>query len=300
MTGKASIGIVGPYPPPFGGISVHIKRIHKRLSDANYECKVYDECSLGSYALFLPRVPFLREKLLHFHCVNGKVRAVIGLLRLFGKKIVLTIHGESIMQQLKCRGLKKALLIQGLKMINHVICVNGRIAEVLKKSGIADRKISVIPAYIPPKYNNTDYCELPKPVREFLSFQPNEELDSFQANEEVEAQSRKDLIIVANGWIKPMNSASDIYGIRSLIDLAGRLCASDTNTNHFNVRFIIVLLGTGSMSREEKAYHELLVLQASPIIARGNLLIYEPEFTELYPIIERCSIFIRPTLTDGD
>src|SRR5690554_3022577 len=39
---QPSVGIVGVYPPPYGGISVHVERLHHHLKSIGVESKVYD------------------------------------------------------------------------------------------------------------------------------------------------------------------------------------------------------------------------------------------------------------------
>jgi hypothetical protein len=34
--------LVGPYPPPHGGVSVHVWGIHRRLTEAGVPCRVLD------------------------------------------------------------------------------------------------------------------------------------------------------------------------------------------------------------------------------------------------------------------
>ena len=36
-----SVAIVGPYPPPYGGVSVHIQRLHRRLAALGIPSWVY-------------------------------------------------------------------------------------------------------------------------------------------------------------------------------------------------------------------------------------------------------------------
>ena len=38
------INIIGPFPPPYGGISVHIKRMMLYLITNNVEVTIYNEC----------------------------------------------------------------------------------------------------------------------------------------------------------------------------------------------------------------------------------------------------------------
>ena len=109
---KAKIAIIGLYPPPYGGISIHIKRMKNYLEKNCIECIVYNESSIveheniinvnsiNSYRKFILRIPFLKSNVLHFHSTNCKIRMLLGWYKFLGKKIILTIHGESLHDQL--------------------------------------------------------------------------------------------------------------------------------------------------------------------------------------------------------
>ena len=110
---KAKIAIIGPYPPPYGGISIYIKRIINYLEKNHIECIIYNESKIveyeniinvkpiSSYKKFIFRIPFLKYDILHFHSTNLKICMLLGWYRFFGKKIFLTIHGESWFSQLE-------------------------------------------------------------------------------------------------------------------------------------------------------------------------------------------------------
>jgi len=38
---KKKVDIIGPYPPPYGGISVHIRRLREQLERAGYDFMLY-------------------------------------------------------------------------------------------------------------------------------------------------------------------------------------------------------------------------------------------------------------------
>ena len=38
---RFSVALVGPYPPPFGGLSVHIERLHRRLTELGIPARVH-------------------------------------------------------------------------------------------------------------------------------------------------------------------------------------------------------------------------------------------------------------------
>ena len=109
---KVKIAIIGPYPPPYGGISVHIKRIKNYFKKNHIEYIIYNESRMvgyeniinvkpiNSYKKFIFKIPFLKFGTLHFHSTNLKIQMLLGCYRFLGKKIILTIHGESWFNQL--------------------------------------------------------------------------------------------------------------------------------------------------------------------------------------------------------
>ncbi|MBO0550667.1 hypothetical protein EXQ38_19365 [Clostridium botulinum] len=71
------IAIIGPYPPPYGGISVHIKRMKLYLENKNIDVTVYNDAkeynnisqkviSIGSYKKFIFKVIFFKRRYFTF------------------------------------------------------------------------------------------------------------------------------------------------------------------------------------------------------------------------------------------
>jgi len=280
---KAKIAIIGPYPPPYGGISVYIKRIKNYLEKNHIECTIYNESKIAgyeniinikpinSYKKFIFIIPFLKYNILHFHSTNLKVHMLLGWYRFFGKKILLTIHGESWFSQLAELNLVgRYLLLLSLRNIDKIICVNSRIKKELLYLGFDSKKIAVIPAFIPPTSNEIEIKQLP---------------DFFH-----KIRHKHKILITANAFRISFYKNQDLYGIDLSIELMKRLI----DNGYKDIGFIYVIPDIGDYDYFKKMQN---------LVKKYNLKDNFHFYTEpvAYPaVINMCELFIRPTNTDGD
>jgi glycosyltransferase involved in cell wall biosynthesis len=263
------VNIIGPYPPPYGGISVHVKRMKKYLTSMGVEVEVFKDNKRTFF-----KIPFL-QGVIHLHSISLKKRIIMGLFAsLFNKKIVLTIHGESLHNQLEeSNWIAKKLLLLSMKKISRIICVNSKILEELAASGIAAHKLIYLPAYINPMDDENDFTSIPYKIWDFIN-------DS-------------KFLISANGWITFYKN-QDLYGMDMLIELMRRL-----KKEAYDVSMVIAVLGSHMQNRQERLYYDNLKSKIINHNLQKCIFLYEPEDTEFYPILKKSSLFIRPTNTDG-
>jgi glycosyltransferase involved in cell wall biosynthesis len=280
---KAKIAIIGPYPPPYGGISIYIKRIINYLEKNHIECIIYNESKIveyeniinikpiNSYKKFIFRIPFLKYDILHFHSTNLKIHMLLGCYKFFGKKILLTVHGESWFSQLaKLNLVGHYLLLLSLRNIDKIICVNPRIKKELLYLGFDSKKIEVIPAFIDPTSDEIDIKQLP----EFFH----------------KIRHKHKILITANAFRVSFYKNQDLYGI----DLSIELMKSLIDNGHKNIGFIYVIPDIGDYDYFKNMQN---------LVKKYNLEDYFHFYTKpvAYPaVINMCDLFIRPTNTDGD
>lgn len=278
------INLIGPYPPPMGGISVHIKRTQSYLVSKNIECIIFNEFKhdnidqnvfgIKNFKSFLFKIPFLRGKIVHFHTIDKRVRMLLGMYKLLGKKVILTVHGQSLVEQLNTSSsFIRYLLIKSLKKIDKIICVNPANTQELLELGFEENKIVTLPAYIHPIESTNDYFKLPLNIREFL------ESDGF--------------LICANGCIRFYNQ-QDLYGLDMLIELMKKLVS-----NNKDIKLIFAVLDVHGQNPNEKRYYKQLKKRIQKSGLEEQILLFEVEDTEFYPILKKCNLFIRPTNVDG-
>ncbi|WP_168190162.1 glycosyltransferase family 4 protein [Caloramator sp. E03] len=277
------INIIGPYPPPYGGISVHIKRIYNYLKNNNYEVKIYNESKtffnedvkiIKSYKTFLLKLFFIKGDIFHFHTIDKKIRMLLGIYKLFNKKIILTIHGESLNNQINDSNFFiRFLLINSLKKLDKIICVNPKIVDELVNLGFNKNKLIYLPAYINPMEEEKDYKNISKEVYSFIS--------------------KSKFLLCANGWIR-FNKNQDLYGIDIMIELINKL-----KNNNYKVNLIIALLGCESLNDREKEHYNYIKMLINKYNLKQEIFLMEVKDTEFYPILKQSHLFLRPTNTDG-
>lgn len=279
------INIIGTFPQPYGGISVHIKRMMLYLINNNVEVTIYNESKeydtnakniiyIGTYRKFLFKIPFLKADIIHFHTISKKIRILMGFFKIFNKKIVLTIHGESLHNQLEeSNWIIKKLLLFSMKKLNKIVCVNSNTINELISLGINNKNLICIPAYINPIENRYDFDNIPENVLSFIT--------------------NSNFLISANGWIKFYNN-EDLYGIDMLIELIRKLKEAG-----YDVSLLIALLGTNIANNREKSYYENLKNKINQYNLQSNIMLFEVIDTEFYPILKNSKLFLRPTNTDG-
>lgn len=283
----SKIAIIGIYPPPLGGISVHIKRLKEILDNSSIETVVYNEGSytnvennileLKSYKSFMISLSKLDYDIVHFHCTTADVRSLLWLCKKLNKnkKIILTIHGISLKDQIeKSNKLIKNSIIKSLKSIDSIIVVNEEYLEYLPKYGINKNRIKYIQPFIKPILRNDDKEKIDKNVLDFLN------CDGIK--------------LLTNGSIKFYQS-QELYGFDLLIESVNRLIM-----NGMDVKLLISILAVDNQNEREKEYYKTLKERVKTLGLQNKIMFHEVNNTEYYPILELGDIFIRATNTDGD
>ncbi|KKO51010.1 glycosyltransferase family 4 protein [Paenibacillus sp. DMB20] len=278
------IVMVGPYPPPLGGISVHVKRAAEHLRQNGLDCDVYDESNgshsaagvypLGSYRRFLLRFPLIKGDLFHVHSIRKKFRMVLGFYKLFGKKIVLTVHGGSLIDQIESSNrVVRFVLLRSLRAIDQILCVNEADTEKLLAMGFKRNRVATMPAYIRPVETEGADSGIPAHVADFLE--------------------KAEFAITANGYIR-FFQGRDLYGADLLVQLLKEL-----NARGLKARVLFALLGAREQSARERQYYLDLRKRIKAYGLEDRFLFYEVHDTELHPLLKKSDLFMRPTLADG-
>lgn len=166
-----TIVLMGAYPPPVGGNSVHIQRLHERLQQDGFSCHVvdiYNRPDVGVlpedvvrfdgnrvFAVFkaLVKLRRMRPEILHVH-VSALKRFVLvwpwfALLLPAASRRVLTIHSGSLAKSpLLGRGWARLLASWCLRSFDRLVLVSEAQRVPLNRFGAVDARVVVIPAYI--------------------------------------------------------------------------------------------------------------------------------------------------------
>lgn len=282
-TKPAKIALLGSYPPPYGGVSIHIQRLKYELEKKGIECVVYDflgEKDLSDDNVVVVRNPkkwllkylfTAKENIIHVHTSDWRLRAVIGLMGLIGKRTIISIHGESLNNSLKNTGwFRKRIIIFALKSTSFIIADNQNIKKLVLSVGVSPSKVEIIPAFIPPVLKEEEFEKVPSHVWKFIgSHKP---------------------IISGNAFQISFYEGVDLYGLDLCIGLISNL-----QKHYPNIGMVFCLPNIGNYE-----YFEKLQQQMKQEKIENNILFITEPPPEVYPIWIKSDVFVRPTCTDGD
>ena len=272
---------VGPYPEPIGGVSIYIKRMKLYMDSLNILNEVWNLSNKNKNIKNVTNIRFryvpfkylFRKniKLIHYNIPGISYKIYIGLFnKLFFKKRkkVLTIHGDSkdLFKHKWVFVSNQFIMKKSLNSFDTIICTKSGDKKYLLTKGI-NRPIYELPAFIFPFEDENSI--IPKYVLDFIK--------------------GKSFIISANASLIQFYNNQDLYGIDMCVELIEKL-----NKDRENVGMIFCIPCINNTQ-----YFNMI----KKIIIDKKLkndFLFVNEKMELYPIIKRSQLFIRPTNTDGD
>lgn len=273
--------LVGVYPPPIGGVSIHIERLAGFLVQTGHRVFVYDTSGrkkagdsnitfLSSSREFF-RI-LLKADVVHFHELRTDRSWECILAGALGKRLILTIHNERTMAFYRQAGRLEQLKIKiYLNLFNKIVCVSKYEKENIKPLLICKGKTVAIPAFLFP-------LDVGRPVdKRVLNFI---EKDFFT--------------ICANGRID-LSVKPEIYGIDMLIELMHYLI----HEIHYKAKLIFYLMGTKEWGSRERGYYQYLTSKIKEYHLDDYILLHKSFHEEFFPICRISDLLIRPTFTDG-
>lgn len=272
MRSEMKLLLVGPYPPPYGGISVHVATAERLLAAGGARCRVLD---VGGHrpgrSRTASRLRLLREIraharrgwTLHLH-TNGHNRKS-WLLALAcaaaGRDAparVVTLHSGMVPGYLAGGAAARLLARLALAGYGRVLCVNSRIREAVAALGVDRRRLATAPAYL----------ETPPP-REV----PPEALQAWLEDHHP--------VVSTALFFRPE------YGFEVLVEALRSL-----KTRHPGLGCLVL----GSGEQEPEASRRL----AAEGMEEWVLLAGDVSHPLCLALIARSDLFVRPTLADGD
>lgn len=266
--------LVGNYPPPFGGISVHVQLLQRLLQQQGHDCLVLNvdpRAPLSSNYIkingqrdLVPRlITASRGRIVHTHISGHNLKSwlvalVTGWLgRIWGRGAMLTIHSGLLPQYLDSCGCYLRWIIKlALHAQASVYCVNREIITAVKALGC--QRTVLMPAFL------FDESAL-LPVDAALT----ERLKAFHP------------VITTVAFFRPE------YGLELLISALGELAKQYPAIG-------CVIIGSGN----DKA--QLQQLAARTGVAERLLWLGDIEHGLCLSMIRNSDLFVRPTLADGD
>jgi len=273
--------LVGPYPPPLGGVSAHIARLAHRLRDHGLSVGVVNHfhtpapdpliiAELGRNPWRYWRVlRVARAGVIHYHHSRWyTLVAAAFALRRSGAASVATIHGRELEPFLSSRAPGVVPLTRwALRTFDVLIAVS---VEVQRSLGVVvERPVVLLPAYLP---DPDDEAELSPRAEAFLAGSTP--------------------LLISGYRLSVDKRGRTIYGLEVAIEAFTRVAAPRPDLR------LAIFLASGPRSRGEARLLEDLLANAGDVDIRRRIGVFYGE--PLAPALRRAAIYLRPTLTDGD
>jgi glycosyltransferase involved in cell wall biosynthesis len=274
--GARQILLIGDYPPPMGGISIHVQQLHRAFTRQGMTCKVLDigkgENSGDDVLAGRGYSRFSRELLrhasagwlLHLHTSGNNPKAwvvamAVGVAgQMFRTPTLLTVHSGLLPERLlQSVGLRRRAQL-ALLAFSHVIAVSDAVRRSLVELGMNPDRVTTWPAFCPDEVRPGD---------------PPRGLAAARAR-------RRPLLSAAQ-------HASPVYGRKLLFEALSRLASHHPDIG-------LALFGPDSESRDFRA-------DAGRFGVSSRLEDFrELDHGQALSVIQASDVFVRPTSADGD
>ena len=265
--------IKGPALPPIGGVSVYLDRFNGYLKEENQDVFFW-ETNKNSWNYYSKMITCLlkrweKKTVLHLHSVSNK-HILIALLISYIKNIDMFFTHHNIWAINKKYRVKMFLLKIMNKRIDKIFYNNVELPKKYKEVGIEMLHNSEhINPFIPPLLERKQSIIASYPPDLILFIERND----------------NNLIVCAHKII--FHDNIDLYGIDMSIKALNHL------SKHFPRMGLIIAIA----NLNEREYLNDLI-KALEKNMKDQIYILSPQY-EVWPLFEYCSLYLRPTSSDG-
>ena len=278
--------VLGPYPPPSGGVSSHVQRMCGLLSRRGVRVGVLNHFRssleapevIGTLARSPLRYWWLtgrtRSQVVHYHH-SGTAELLAVALRAWRdeRRYVVTFHGARIRSAIGSRvPLRRAPVAWALRQFDHVIVVNRELAEDVARIVPHDR-VTVMPAFVPPDPEDARAFALDAEARGFVT-------------------AGDPTLVVSASKVRPVSPSGDLWGLDVAVDGFVALRA-----RHDRLRLALFVSVPPGTSRERR-YFETVLRRVRDAGLDDRVLVRFDR--PLLGALLSNTVFVRPTRTDGD
>ncbi len=286
------IVVLGPVPPPLGGVSLHIIRYVELLRTTGWEALAVSytgTTSTGRWAKYREIIEmfasiYLRINpgtwdVLHLHYGGlGYFLAIAPLLKISPGRKVITFHSVRVIQDLENRpGWIRRLTLSLLNEFDLFVVVRQGIGDQLRAFGLTRPEITIMPAFLPPSAKESTQDNLPYDI--------TRKMQDLQEDGVVQ-------VCCAAYYLGPGYGRDDLYGVEEFLQVL-----KEIEDDLESPLAVWVLVSNGPDSKERRAADQTVRDLAAQMKSVKVELHYG---IPLVPVMARCQGFLRPSREDGD
>lgn len=274
------IALCGIYPPPFGGVSVHVQRVMNKLQTQQNHVRFFNTEVSWRYKLFFLYVCKLvlwllwhRPGIVMYHSIYLSNSMFEMRLLVWLKHI---LHYELLFIEHDCRHLyKRSIKFKNyynhiLEQVNHLILIGSRTHISYQENHIHLPLHTIESAFLPPDIHKEIEIIQHYPISLFAFLK------------------KRRPVIVMNACQLILLEGKDLYGIDLTIHAIEQL-----RMKYPSIGLIVVLGHIG-----DQQYFKNLQTLINEKNMHDNIYILSGQ-KELWPLFKRVTLFVRPTLSDG-
>ena len=269
--GGQMVALIGPIPPPFGGVSVFMTRFSDLLHTYGSHVEMMEvDGSLLSRIRHALRILVGRPARFYLNVPDYLLMAAL-LIRGRAPHSIYVDHGERLARS-SVTGVRGRIFSKFLQACRQVVFVGGASRELYESVGLPLPADTVVrSAYIPPPLGRAEimYDLLPADLKHFLSTHSP--------------------IIVANAYKVLFHNGVDLYGLDLCVDLHIRL-----KQRYPNAGFVFAIADRDGSEEQLRAQQDKLAREG----ALDSFYVLTSQ-AELWPIFTRADAMVRPTSADG-
>lgn len=259
--------MIGPLPPPLGGIAVYLDRLRRICPEDEYISE--NNMSVFKWLYHCLR----RNRLLAYHSPN--IRRIISLVlikALTDNRYCLYIHGTMLIDNyLAGNILLRLLLKMTVQQAENVYVLNRRAYDFFTKTmGVSRKKIIFFSSYLPPPLGSESAI-----------------IDSYGEATRAFVREHSPLLIV-NASRLTFYQGVDLYGVDMCVELLAKISGGLPK-----VGLVVAIAEIG-----DHRYYQSLQSE----IARKGLreaIHFLTGNKEIWPLFRKANLLLRPTVTDG-
>jgi glycogen(starch) synthase len=185
--GKKKVALVGPYPPPYGGISVQISELEEYLLKNGYDCKVIDvgahrrngvgACGLylaylgiGKKMVCLAAKGYVIHLITNGHNLKSWAYALACCVACVpnGRKCIITLGSGKVPEYiLKAGGLERCLIRVSTRLAGFLTVRNAASEKAIISVGSPSKKVAIMSGYF--GISHIEEKEIPVDAAAFVS-----------------------------------------------------------------------------------------------------------------------------------
>jgi len=281
--GELDLLLVGPYPPPLGGVSSHVRQVAEATAAAGYRIGVLDHFGgeptappvlaglRRNPARYLLQLRRRRAEVVHVHYAGRTsilFAAALARRRWPGDRWLLTVHNHSLTPILRSR-VRGRLARAALRQFDEIIAVSGDVRTGIARH-LPEQRVVTVPAYI--GVGALEGEPLEPAMSAFLS--------------------GPGVTLVAAAYrVRTLRVGGDVYGL----DIAAR-AFSELAAELPTLKLALFLAHPPRGWRAKRYLSRICARLDRDWPGRTRVAVGQP----LVPSLGRRTVFLRPTRTDGD